>query len=266
MASAKRRFTAEDSERACLARVYPVNRSMQVRLIHLIDHAHREEVGLAAELTYTERCAEVTPDAWSAKDTLAHVGEWKMRMVRDLDADQADQPSEQDSIDEVNERIFEQTRGITWSDLLGLLRKGTTDLVEIVRERSRVGLTGEHPSDEAGSKPLWRRIVGIAYIHPLTHISQLRISRGQSHQAVSLVEKMVESLLPLDNSPHWRGELLYDLACTCALAGKGERAVGLLAEALHLQPELIDWSRSDPDFAAMRLEPAYLALYSTEEG
>ena len=241
-----------------------MDHSLKATLIHLIEQALREEKALVAELTSAERCAEGTPEDWSAKDTVAHVGEWKARLGRSLDADEPDRQSAPGEIDAVNAGIFEQNRDLTWSDVLGLLCRGSADLVERVQMLSEASLICDHPPGGPTSEPIWRRIVGGACIHPLTHISQLRISRGQSHLAVCLIETMVESLAPLGDSPCWRGELLYDLACTCALAGESGRAVDLLAEALRLQPELIDWSRSDPDFAAIRLEPAYQALYCTE--
>ena len=237
---------------------------MQATLALLLQQALDEEMALAADLASAERSAEGTSTDWSAKDTMAHVGAWKERLVRDLDDGQSGTLLAQEDIGAVNQRIFDQTRGLTWPDVLALLRTGSTDLIARVRTLSDMSQSGEQPTAGAGIRPLWRRVVGIGYIHSLTHISQLRIGRGQGRLAVRLSEAMVESLLQLDDTPHWRGELLYDLACTYALAGEVDRALETLAEALRLQPELFEWSRTDPDFAPIRSQTAYQALYSTE--
>ena len=51
--------------------------------------------------------------------------------------------------------------------------------------------------------------------------------------------------------------------CAYALAGQKDKAIAKLGQALRLQPDLTEWSQQDPDFASIREDAAYLALYTT---
>ncbi len=63
--------------------------------------------------------------------------------------------------------------------------------------------------------------------------------------------------------PEQYGIARYNLACFYALSGQTELALSELREALQLRPNLIEWSKQDPDLAALRAEPAYQALYQS---
>ena len=53
--------------------------------------------------------------------------------------------------------------------------------------------------------------------------------------------------------PAWvKGSFLYNLACFYALQNQREQAATRLQEALVLAPDLTEWSKSDPDLAALR--------------
>jgi hypothetical protein len=65
----------------------------------------------------------------------------------------------------------------------------------------------------------------------------------------------------LDPSSSWQGTARYNLACHYALIGEAEKAIDGLREALELNPRLTDWSKEDPDFAPLREDPRYMALY-----
>jgi hypothetical protein len=132
------------------------------------------------------------------------------------------------------------------------------DLINRVRALPEDALHVERlPNGHAGGL-VWRDIVGRGYLHPLTHIAQLCMRRGLPDRAVQLQETVLQSLAPLDESPEWQGLLIYDLACTCALAAHLDRARQGLAEALRLRPDLIEWSRQDPDIASISGELALL--------
>ena len=76
-----------------------------------------------------------------------------------------------------------------------------------------------------------------------------------------MLEASVELLSGLDDSPQWRGTAIYNLACFLALGGIKETAIAKLGEALRLNPDLTEWSKEDADFASIREEPGYKALY-----
>ena len=83
---------------------------------------------------------------------------------------------------------------------------------------------------------------------------------GQAALATRMEEEGAARLGALDDSPSWRGEILYNLACQFALNGEHEKALVLLTESLSLQPGLREWSTQDADLVSLREDPAFLAL------
>jgi tetratricopeptide (TPR) repeat protein len=51
--------------------------------------------------------------------------------------------------------------------------------------------------------------------------------------------------------------LLYNLACVESLAGRGDAALGHLAEAIAARPEFRESAQTDADFAAIRDDPRF---------
>jgi tetratricopeptide (TPR) repeat protein len=76
------------------------------------------------------------------------------------------------------------------------------------------------------------------------------------------MQESVDLLAPLDDTPRWRGIAKYNLACFYALSGEKEQAIQILNQALELAPDLTEWSQQDPDFANIRDDSAYQALYA----
>jgi hypothetical protein len=58
------------------------------------------------------------------------------------------------------------------------------------------------------------------------------------------------------------GPMLYNLACYEALAGHKEDAVAHLAEALRLDPGMLELARGDSDLDSLRQDDALRALVS----
>ena len=69
-------------------------------------------------------------------------------------------------------------------------------------------------------------------------------------------------LAALDDGPTWIGTAHYNVACSYSLLGNREEAIKELGEALALRPDLIEWSKQDPDLETIRGEAGYKALYS----
>jgi hypothetical protein len=68
-------------------------------------------------------------------------------------------------------------------------------------------------------------------------------------------------LRKLDSSDNWQGLVDYNFACLLSLSGDQLQALTTLKNALELNPELIEWSKEDPDLAALRGLDDYQALY-----
>jgi hypothetical protein len=76
-----------------------------------------------------------------------------------------------------------------------------------------------------------------------------------------MLGEMVRSMVGLDESSVWQGEVKYTLACMHSLLGAKVEAIRELQEALVLNPGLIDLSKEDPDLDAIRGEPECQAIY-----
>jgi tetratricopeptide (TPR) repeat protein len=77
--------------------------------------------------------------------------------------------------------------------------------------------------------------------------------RGQVEEARAVLED------GLSNHPDSAG-LYYEVACLEATSGRADEALAALARALGFTPEVADWAREDPDFAALRDDPRFAEL------
>ncbi len=124
-------------------------------------------------------------------------------------------------------------------------------------------LEGYKPLGWPEGTPVWRSIAGTTCIHPLVHLSENAVERGDAQYAVQLQKNAVPTLLEIDDSPQWCGNLIYNLACQYALAGDSQNAILQLGEALRLNPDLAEWSQQDSDLESLRSHPAFQVLYAT---
>jgi tetratricopeptide (TPR) repeat protein len=232
------------------------------QLLNLIQRAYEQEQAFVAALTDAERSASGTLERWSAKDLMAHVAEWNDWLAQGLAAAaRGETRSELEGFDEVNAQIFERHRHRPWSDVLERVHRVQALLVE------QVGALAEDDVDDTqrvpwGGRPLWRLAVGTCYTHPLADITEFYVERGDMGSATQIQEEMVQRLPALDDSSGWHGVVIYNLVCFHAISGQKEKAIAGLAEALSLNPDLVEWSKQDPDLDSIREEPAVQALYA----
>jgi hypothetical protein len=73
-------------------------------------------------------------------------------------------------------------------------------------------------------------------------------------------EELVSRAQPLLNQGPQYPELLYNVACSEALLGRTDDALGHLRRAVDLMPEVKSFARGDEDLAALRTEPAFTEL------
>ena len=240
---------------------------LKSKLVELIEHAFKEEQALFDSLSEDERSVAGEADRWSPKDVIAHLAGWKARLAENLTAAAGGgTPVRYDGYDHfeaVNAREFEEKRDWSWSKVLEEAAEACQRLVEQVEARSEGELRGTETLPWQEDRALWRLIVGNGYIHPVAmHLSPIYIKRGEKRYATELQEEAANLLWELDESASWQGVVRYNLACHHALVGETERAIEELGRALELNPGLTEWSKEDSDFASIREEPGYLALYA----
>jgi hypothetical protein len=239
--------------------------SRQSQIIDLLNHVLEEERAFLASISEAERAETGTETQWSAHDVVAHIAEWKERQARRIELSERgeDLPSTND-IDSANRMIFETHHQKTWDEITVLLEHANEHLIRMVQSLPEEALDQTERYPWQNGVALWRRIINNSASHPVIHMSAFDQEHGQSERADRRQEAVAKLFLKLDPDPQWHGIVKYNMACHHALGGRKQTAIEGLKEALALNPSLQDWSKEDPDFASLRQEPAYQAIYETD--
>jgi tetratricopeptide (TPR) repeat protein len=233
-----------------------------------LEYSQRELRSFVAALGDEQRTAIGAVDRWSAKDVVAHITEWIARRVSELEhaTRSADRPPgalpDDDDLDETNAEIYTKYQGVSWEQILVQMEQSFDAIIAFARAATPFELDDTRFIPWLAERPLWRILVGNAVEHPILHLGYYHITNGNSTGAVRLQEACVTHLLELNASPAWRGAQVYNLACIEALSGRKEKALANLAEAFRLVPDLVEWSKQDPDLTGLRQDPAFQALYA----
>ncbi|MEW6567619.1 MAG: ClbS/DfsB family four-helix bundle protein [Chloroflexota bacterium] len=228
------------------------------RLLDLLRWADAREQAFAAGLSSDERQAVGSFEHWSAKDLIAHLAAWKQRLADQIAAVVAGEaPSSYEDIDHENAAIYREYHPLPWDEVMRRSRLAQQNLTSAAERFDERQLAEPLRSPWLRGQPLWRRIAGTGFIHPMVHWSQFLGESGKVDQALALSEQAAEQASPLSDTPEWQGLTLYNLACAYALAGAKNKAPARLKEALHLRPDLVEWSKQDPDLASIRDDPSF---------
>jgi hypothetical protein len=239
--------------------------SRQSQIMNLLHQATEEERAFVESLSDAERAEIGTENHWSAHDVLAHIAEWKERQARRIELSERGEnlPSTND-IDNANRMIFEAHQQESWEDVMILLEHANQHLARAVQSLPEEALDETDRYVWQNGVPLWRRIAGNGISHTIIHLSAYEQEHGQPEKADRRQESAARWLGNLDPDPQWQGIVTYNLACHHALGGRSEKAVKGLKKALALNPSLLEWSKEDPDFASIRQDPGYQAIYQTD--
>ncbi len=167
-----------------------------------------------------------------------------------------------DDFQPYNEATFERERQRPFADILADSRRATEALASATEAVSEAQLKDATLFPWQQGLPLWNSVLGDGFTHPLEHLAHFYRERGDLAQAAQLIDRQGAGTLTLDDSPHSRGGVRYNLGCFWALAGQPDRAIPLLREGLTLRPDLIEWSRQDTDLIAIRDLPEFQAIYT----
>jgi hypothetical protein len=229
-------------------------------LLRLLERTFEEEQTLVAKLSKEQRLASGSLEQWSAKDLIAHIAYWKQRRAQSIAAS-ADEPLlSEGQENKINAQVFEENRNLMWEKVLANSKQAYDLLVQAVKSVPNDALGNTHLAWQDG-RPLWRIIAVYGCTHPISHLAEHFHERGDSQSATRIWEEFEGWLVQLDDSSSWRGLVQYNLACQYALSGQPDVAICRLRESLQLNPDLTEWSRQDPDFAALRDHPRFRSLY-----
>ncbi|MGD0575433.1 MAG: ClbS/DfsB family four-helix bundle protein [Anaerolineales bacterium] len=221
-------------------------------ILLLLAHCDGKEIEFTRQLSEPERRKAGTPQAWSAKDLIAHISAWKEDMTTSIEAFREGRERERRAdIDMINGRIFAENRDLPWEQVLDKRQETSGRLQQQVSLLEENKLREERQFGWPENRPLWRHILGSGYSHPILHLAQFSIGAGRSKQAVDWMEATSEELEGVDPDPSWRGVVRYNRACVYALAGGTERALEELRLAFRLNSSLMEWSQQDTDLAPL---------------
>ena len=239
------------------------SKAYKSQLIELLDYAYQIEQDLIASMSEQERDAAGEPDHWAAKDELAHLAHWYLRLPRQIEAAKRGEEPQRSQADfnQTNAQIFEKYRHYSFAEIVDVCEQSQKAMLECLHNLTEEDLTSTELLSWQDGRPLWRLVVGNGFMHTIQHLAHIYNERGQAQTALAIQIKASELLAGLLDSPEWKGLLTYNLACQYSLSGERERAIALLREGLALNPGLTEWSKEDPDFDPIRAEPAYKAIY-----
>jgi tetratricopeptide (TPR) repeat protein len=244
------------------AKAFRKEKTMKKELTELLEKGYQAEKEFIAALSDEERNAEGSFERWTAKDTLAHNSYWRKSHAEDVLAVLAGESPVHTDDDEINEGVYSQNKDQSWDAIEALAKTSLERMGAALAALSEADLQRSDFYPWEQGRPLWREVVGNLYTHPILHLSDWYIKRGNPARAAEMYQEMTDQLTNLDNSPEWQGTIRYNLACSYSLLGQKEKAIRTLDEALRMNPTLVEWSKQDPDFEPIREEAGYKALYN----
>lgn len=234
------------------------------QVVDLIEQAYRETKRLFDTLSEAERSAQGRVDHWAAKDMLAHLLVSQADLLDMLAAPDRPRPPQRD-INEINAENFERYRYTPWMDTMAEWEAGHARLMERLGAMSEEELAAPFQFPwQPQPQPLWRGLVGGGHTHPIIHLAQFYMERGDAEYAIHIQEQSAQGLVALEDSPAQQGIVVYNLACFYALDGNKAQALARLEHAFKLNPNLVSWSKQDSDLASLHADAAYLALVEAQ--
>lgn len=228
----------------------------------LLETAYQEQTTFIDSLPDEQRDQVGTFERWSAKDLVAHIVAWELRLMDNLAIIQrGEQPPEAGPIDEENRAIYDTHQGKSWAEVRALAADAYGRAVALVESLSEEELNDPAQSPWRNERPAWPVLIGNYVTHAMLHLGEWYAQHDQRDHATQFVESITERLLALSDVAAWQAACTYNLACFYALTGQQDAAIARLGEALRLNPDLAEWSQQDPDLASIRDEAAVQALY-----
>jgi hypothetical protein len=236
-------------------------KTMKAELTELLQKGHDVENEFIAALSDQERQASGSLEHWTAKDTLAHNAYWRKHHAEDVLAVLAGESPVEVEDDHINAEVYSRYKDQSWEEVDTLVEAGLKRMGEALAALSEDDLQRRDFYPWEQGRPLWREIVGNIYTHPIIHLSDWHIKRGDPSRAARMYQEMTAQLTGLDDSPEWQGTIRYNNACSFSLLGDKETAIHELREAFKLNPGLMEWSQQDTDLEPIRGEAEYKALF-----
>lgn len=224
-------------------------------LIAALRFANQETQAFAAGLNDVDRSTSGTADHWAARDVLAHIGTGDGEIAATIIAVRKGEALPSGI---TNEECYLRYKDQPWSEIELLVRSANTLVMEQVQALSEAELNA--PVELLNGRSLWRVIAGSSFLHKLIHLAQALIERGERERALQLNEQAIQLGLQVDDKPDWQGLFLYNTGCYLALLGEKTKALESLEKGMRLNPQLIEYSKQDPDLVSLHGNTDFLSL------
>lgn len=242
--------------------------SLKEKVLKVLEIGYQEQLAFLDRLSDEERAAASAPDHWNAKDALAHCLAWTGDLMSRFEAIRQNRPLPpqlEGDTDQKNLLLYEAHKADSWETV----RQNAADLyqrtVRYVQDSSEEDLMDrtKMPPGPASLLP-WRWLIGSSVTHTLLHLAEHDAKHRRQEHATHIQESLAAQLVDMDDDPAWRGPTIYNLGCFYACSGQQEKAITNILEGLALRPDLIEWSKQDPDLDSVRDDPRLQAVYARQ--
>ena len=215
-----------------------------------ITTARNAERDLFGGLDEAIRVRPIRAGDWNPKDFQAHLTAWKARQADRFAAlregRELPPPMEEPEEDAVNAELRATRIDWDWAAIV--------DEADSVAERLIRELQTADPNTLRSSDRLMSGTFGNGVLHTLTHVRWLlEAGLPMDRARVSAFED--EALRAVSSAAipeSTRAVGIYDIACYHALGGSADLARTLLRDAFRLDPELVEYSRTDEELLSIR--------------
>ena len=160
------------------------------KLAGLLQQTLDEERRFIGQLSPEELNRVGQVNAWSAKDLIAHLGGWKLRMADRLAAiGRGESPAPTDEVDAENAMIWAEHSSETWDEVVEASALGHRRMIEGLQALSLEDVHDAQRFESQQGQPLWRGVAGNGCTHPIMHLAEAYVKRGQAAYAASMMEK-----------------------------------------------------------------------------
>lgn len=226
----------DENVTAALARTIEATRVAERDLFGALDDAARDR--------------PIRTGDWNPKDFQAHLTAWKSRQADRYAAVREGRelppPLEDAEEDALNAELRAARIGWAWAAIVAE--------ADEVAERLAAEIRQSDPDVLRASDRLLSGTLGNGVLHTLTHVRWL-IEAGVplDDARVSAFEAEARRVISAAALPvQARAVGTYDLACYHALRGSPDVARSLLRDAFGMDPELVEYSKTDEELASIR--------------
>jgi hypothetical protein len=223
--------------------------SLTEALAETIETTRRAERDLFGGLDGSIREHPIRKGDWNPKDFQAHLTAWKARQADRLAAvrEERELPPRMDSPEEdaLNAELRAARIDWDWAAVVDEADAVTDRLIREIRQAN--------PDVLRASDRLMTGTFGNGVLHTLTHVRWLlEAGVALDRERVARFEEEALRVVNAAAIPDVaRAVGVYDLACYHALSGSPDLARNLLRDAFRMDPELVEFSRTDAELLSV---------------